>query len=57
MRRRSRLPTSASPYTFTASFDTAGRTMMGITPAALVEFAQGLSPPPLAIGANCGVGA
>ena len=45
------------PYTFTASFDTAGRTMMGITPAALVEFAQGLSPPPLAIGANCGVGA
>jgi methionine synthase I (cobalamin-dependent) len=45
------------PYTFTASFDTAGRTMMGITPAALVEFAQGLNPPPLAIGANCGVGA
>jgi 5-methyltetrahydrofolate--homocysteine methyltransferase len=45
------------PYTFTASFDTAGRTMMGITPAAFVEFAQGLSPPPLAIGANCGVGA
>jgi 5-methyltetrahydrofolate--homocysteine methyltransferase len=45
------------PYTFTASFDTAGRTMMGITPAALVEFAQGLTPPPVAIGANCGVGA
>lgn len=45
------------PYTFTASFDTAGRTMMGITPAALVEFAQQLDPPPLAIGANCGVGA
>jgi 5-methyltetrahydrofolate--homocysteine methyltransferase len=45
------------PYTFTASFDTAGRTMMGVTPAALVEFAQSLDPPPLAIGANCGVGA
>lgn len=45
------------PYTFTASFDTAGRTMMGITPAALVEFAQSLEPRPLAIGANCGVGA
>jgi 5-methyltetrahydrofolate--homocysteine methyltransferase len=45
------------PYTFTASFDTAGRTMMGITPAALVEFALGLDPRPLAIGANCGVGA
>jgi methionine synthase I (cobalamin-dependent) len=45
------------PYTFTASFDTAGRTMMGITPAALVEFAKELNPPPVAIGANCGVGA
>jgi Methionine synthase I (cobalamin-dependent), methyltransferase domain len=45
------------PYTFTASFDTAGRTMMGVTPAALVEFAQSLEPPPVAIGANCGVGA
>jgi len=45
------------PYTFTASFDTAGRTMMGVTPAALVEFAAGLDPRPLAIGANCGVGA
>jgi 5-methyltetrahydrofolate--homocysteine methyltransferase len=45
------------PYTFTASFDTAGRTMMGITPAALVEFAKELNPRPVAIGANCGVGA
>ena len=45
------------PYTFTASFDTAGRTMMGVTPAGIVEFAQSLEPRPLAIGANCGVGA
>jgi 5-methyltetrahydrofolate--homocysteine methyltransferase len=45
------------PYAFTASFDTAGRTMMGITPEALVEFACTLEPRPLAIGANCGVGA
>lgn len=45
------------PYTFTASFDTAGRTMMGITPEALVKFAAELQPPPVAIGANCGVGA
>jgi len=45
------------PYTFTASFDTAGCTMMGITPAALVEFAKELNPRPVAIGANCGVGA
>jgi trimethylamine---corrinoid protein Co-methyltransferase len=45
------------PYTITASFDTAGRTMMGLQPAALVAFAEGLLPPPLAVGANCGVGA
>ena len=45
------------PYTLTASFDTAGRTMMGFSPASLPEFAAGLAPPPLAVGANCGVGA
>jgi methionine synthase I (cobalamin-dependent) len=45
------------PYTMTASFDTAGRTMMGFSPASLPEFAASLTPPPLAIGANCGVGA
>lgn len=45
------------PYTVTASFDTAGRTMMGITPAALIGFATALLPPPLAVGSNCGVGA
>ena len=38
------------PYTFTASFDTAGRTMLGVTPAALVEFAESLTPRPVAIG-------
>ena len=31
--------------------------MMGITPEGLVEFAATLDPKPLAIGANCGVGA
>lgn len=45
------------PYTLTASFDTAGRTMMGMQPQALVDFATALVPPPLAVGANCGVGA
>jgi trimethylamine--corrinoid protein Co-methyltransferase len=45
------------PYTLTASFDTAGRTMMGISPRAMVDFASALIPPPLAFGANCGVGA
>ena len=45
------------PFTLTASFDTAGRTMMGLQPSALASFAAGLSPPPVALGANCGVGA
>lgn len=45
------------PYTVTASFDTAGRTMMGLRPPELVEVFAELEVPPLAIGANCGVGA
>ena len=45
------------PFTITASFDTAGRTMMGITPAALAEALAGFDVKPIGIGANCGVGA
>jgi 5-methyltetrahydrofolate--homocysteine methyltransferase len=45
------------PYTLTASFDTAGRTMMGFGPAAMPALAASFATPPLAIGANCGVGA
>lgn len=45
------------PFVLTASFDTAGRTMMGITPPALADFVEGLPHHPIAIGANCGVGA
>ncbi len=45
------------PYTVTASFDTAGRTMMGLRPPELVEVFAELPVAPLAIGANCGVGA
>jgi methionine synthase I (cobalamin-dependent) len=45
------------PYTITASFDTAGRTMMGVQPRALLDQATAFIPPPLAVGANCGVGA
>jgi 5-methyltetrahydrofolate--homocysteine methyltransferase len=45
------------PYTLTASFDTAGRTMMGLTPEALGALTAAFDPPPLAVGANCGVGA
>ena len=44
-------------YVFTASFDTAGRTMMGIPPAELMDIAAAMEPSPCAIGANCGVGA
>ncbi|WP_022704121.1 betaine--homocysteine S-methyltransferase [Pseudorhodobacter ferrugineus] len=45
------------PYCGTMSFDTAGRTMMGTTSAAMVEMVEKLAYPPLAFGANCGVGA
>lgn len=45
------------PYTFTASFDTAGRTMMGLAPKDIHGVADGLVEAPAAIGANCGVGA
>jgi 5-methyltetrahydrofolate--homocysteine methyltransferase len=45
------------PYTATGSFDTAGRTMMGLHPASFADVFAGTEPPPLAIGANCGVGA
>ncbi|MEN0041411.1 MAG: betaine--homocysteine S-methyltransferase [Pseudomonadota bacterium] len=44
-------------YVFTASFDTAGRTMMGITPTQLMDIATTRPAGPIAIGANCGVGA
>ena len=45
------------PYTVTASFDTAGKTMMGVAPEALAVLVASLDPAPLAFGANCGVGA
>ena len=41
----------------TMSFDTAGRTMMGLTSAGMVAMVEALPTPPLAFGANCGVGA
>ncbi|NMG38804.1 betaine--homocysteine S-methyltransferase [Chelativorans sp. ZYF759] len=45
------------PYVYTGSFDTAGRTMMGLSPADIHGVADALPQPPLAVGANCGVGA
>ncbi|MAY86805.1 MAG: methionine synthase I [Pseudooceanicola sp.] len=45
------------PWCGTMSFDTAGRTMMGVTSSAMVELVESLDPAPLAYGANCGTGA
>ena len=45
------------PWCGTMSFDTAGRTMMGVTSSAMAEMVERLPNPPIAFGANCGVGA
>jgi 5-methyltetrahydrofolate--homocysteine methyltransferase len=45
------------PYTYTGSFDTAGRTMMGLLPKDIHGVTDGFSQNPVAVGANCGVGA
>jgi 5-methyltetrahydrofolate--homocysteine methyltransferase len=49
--------TTALPIVVTASFDTNGRTMMGVKPEELAHMCEGLVPAPVALGANCGVGA
>jgi 5-methyltetrahydrofolate--homocysteine methyltransferase len=45
------------PYVLTFSFDTAGRTMMGLLPRAAGESMANQPAAPVAVGANCGVGA
>ncbi len=45
------------PWCGTMSFDTAGRTMMGLTSRDMVSMVASIDPQPLAFGANCGVGA
>lgn len=45
------------PWCGTMSFDTAGRTMMGVTAADMVKMVESLPNRPLAFGANCGTGA
>ncbi|MDX1780238.1 MAG: betaine--homocysteine S-methyltransferase [Thalassovita sp.] len=45
------------PWCGAMSFDTAGRTMMGVTSAQMVDLVEKLPNPPIAFGANCGVGA
>ena len=49
--------TAGLPTVCTMSFDTNGRTMMGITPRVALEIAQSVAQQPVACGANCGVGA
>jgi methionine synthase I (cobalamin-dependent) len=44
------------PVCATMSFDTNGRTMMGLTPDAALALAHGFMPPLAGFGANCGIG-
>jgi 5-methyltetrahydrofolate--homocysteine methyltransferase len=48
---------TGAPWCGTMSFDTAGRTMMGLTSTDMARLVEELDYPPLAFGANCGVGA
>ncbi|CAN7346956.1 betaine--homocysteine S-methyltransferase [Pararhizobium sp. LjRoot235] len=45
------------PYVYTGSFDTAGKTMMGLHPKDIHGVARDIGDGPVATGANCGVGA
>ncbi|WP_422370952.1 betaine--homocysteine S-methyltransferase [Hoeflea sp.] len=45
------------PYTYTGSFDTAGKTMMGLHPRDIHGVTKDMEQQPFAVGANCGVGA
>ncbi len=44
------------PVTATLSFDTNGKTMMGLSPREFGKWWASLADPPVAIGANCGIG-
>jgi methionine synthase I (cobalamin-dependent) len=44
------------PLVATMTFDTNGRTMMGVTPGAAIEFAHQLGHGLAAFGSNCGIG-
>lgn len=45
------------PYVYTGSFDTAGKTMMGLHPKDIHGVGKDIGEGPIAVGANCGVGA
>jgi len=44
------------PVVTTMSFDTHGKTMMGVAPRELASWAASKDRPPIGIGANCGIG-
>ena len=44
------------PFVATMTFDTGGRTMMGLRPSDAMRMSQALSDRPVAFGANCGIG-
>ena len=46
-----------APWIGTMSFDTAGRTMMGLTSSGMVDMVNEIENKPIGFGANCGVGA
>ena len=48
---------SEMPWCGTMSFDSSGRTMMGVKPSDLSDAIRSLENPPVAFGANCGAGA
>lgn len=48
---------ASMPWCGTMSFDTAGRTMMGVTAQSVLETVGQMPNIPVAFGANCGVGA
>lgn len=45
------------PFVYTGSFDTAGKTMMGLHPKDIHGVGRDIGEGPIAVGANCGVGA
>lgn len=47
---------TGKPVVCTMSFDTNGRSMMGVTPADLANLAEQSAEPILGVGSNCGVG-
>ncbi|HEX6221209.1 MAG TPA: homocysteine S-methyltransferase family protein, partial [Acidimicrobiia bacterium] len=48
--------TTGLPVVTTMSFDTHGKTMMGVPPSSLAEWWQHQPNSPAAVGANCGIG-